>query len=81
MALMGVVAAAGGKTEALSAADVDRGAIADFLKGYKIPGDNSTYLSEQFVAAPGHQGQRLHQLRELAAQPERQRASCARSCT
>lgn len=49
MALMGVVAAAGGKTEALSAADVDRGAIADFLKGYKIPGDNSTYLSEQFI--------------------------------
>jgi Ca-activated chloride channel family protein len=49
MALMGVVAAAGRKTEALSAADVDRGAIADFLKGYKLPGDNSTYLSEQFV--------------------------------
>jgi len=53
MALMGVVAAAGGKTEALSAADVDRGAIADFLKGYKIPGDNSTYLSEQFIALQG----------------------------
>ncbi|MEN9630110.1 MAG: hypothetical protein RJA10_3338, partial [Pseudomonadota bacterium] len=34
MALMGVVAAAGGKSEALSAADVNRGAIADFLKGY-----------------------------------------------
>jgi Ca-activated chloride channel family protein len=53
MALMGVVAAAGGKTEALSAADVNRGAIADFLKGYKIAGDNSTYLSEQFIL---HQG-------------------------
>lgn len=53
MALMGVVAAAGGKTEALAAADVDRGAIADFLKGYRIPGDNSTYLSEQFIL---HQG-------------------------
>lgn len=53
MALMGVVAAAGGKTEALAAADVDRGAIADFLKGYRIVGDNSTYLSEQFIA---HQG-------------------------
>lgn len=53
MALMGVVAAAGGKTEALSAADVDRGAIADFLKGYKIPGDNSTYLSEQFIQQQG----------------------------
>ena len=53
MALMGVVAAAGGKTEALTAADVDRGAIADFLKGYKIPGDNSTYLSEQFILQQG----------------------------
>ncbi len=49
MALMGVVAAASGKSEALAAADVDRSAIADFLKGYKLPGDNSTYLSEQFV--------------------------------
>jgi Ca-activated chloride channel family protein len=53
MALMGVVAAAGGKTEALSAADVNRGAIADFLKGYKIAGDNSTYLSEQFILQQG----------------------------
>ncbi|MCW5633757.1 MAG: VWA domain-containing protein [Rubrivivax sp.] len=53
MALMGVVAAAGGKTEALSAADVDRRAIADFLKGYKIPGDNSTYLAEQFTLYQG----------------------------
>lgn len=53
MALMGVVAAAGGKTEALSAADVDRGAIADFLRGYKIVGDNSTYLSEQFILQQG----------------------------
>jgi Ca-activated chloride channel family protein len=57
MALMGVVAAAGGKTEALSAADVNRGAIADFLKGYKIPGDNSTYLSEQFIL---HQGTKVN---------------------
>jgi Ca-activated chloride channel family protein len=53
MALMGVVAAAGGKAEALTAADVDRGAIADFLKGYRIPGDNSTYLSEQFILQQG----------------------------
>ncbi|MDZ7858143.1 MAG: VWA domain-containing protein [Sphaerotilus sp.] len=53
MALMGVVAAASGKAEALSAADVDRGAIADFLKGYKLPGDNSTYLSEQFILQQG----------------------------
>ena len=57
MALMGVVAAAGGKTEALNAADVNRGAISDFLKGYKIAGDNSTYLSEQFIA---HQGVRAN---------------------
>ncbi|MBK8526288.1 MAG: VWA domain-containing protein [Rubrivivax sp.] len=53
MALMGVVAASGGKAEALSADDVHRGAIADFLKGYKIPGDNSTYLSEQFILQQG----------------------------
>jgi Ca-activated chloride channel family protein len=53
MALMGVVAAASGKSEALSAADVDRGAIADFLKGYKLPGDNSTYLSEKFIEQQG----------------------------
>ncbi|HET7863771.1 MAG TPA: VWA domain-containing protein [Burkholderiaceae bacterium] len=53
MALMGVVAAASHKAEALSAADVDRGAIADFLKGYKLPGDNSTYLSEQFILQQG----------------------------
>ncbi len=53
MALMGVVAAASQKTEALTAADVDRGAIADFLKGYKLPGDNSTYLTEQFILQQG----------------------------
>lgn len=53
MALLGVVAAAGGKGEALTAADVDRGAIADFLKGYKIVGDNSTYLAEQFIKGQG----------------------------
>lgn len=53
MSLLGVVAAAGGKGEALSAADVDRGAIADFLKGYKIVGDNSTYLAEQFAKQQG----------------------------
>ena len=40
MALMGVVAAASNKAEALSADDVDRSAIANFIKGYKLPGDN-----------------------------------------
>jgi Ca-activated chloride channel homolog len=53
MALMGVVAAAGGKSEALTAADVDRGAIAAFIKGYALPGDNSTYLSEKFIEQQG----------------------------
>ena len=53
MALLGVVAAAGGKGEALTAADVDRQAIADFLKGYKIVGDNSSYLAEQFTKQQG----------------------------
>lgn len=49
MALMGVAAATSGKAEALSAADVDRTAISAFIKGYKLPGDNSTYLSEKFI--------------------------------
>jgi Ca-activated chloride channel family protein len=49
MALMGVAAATSGKAEALTAADVDRGAISAFIKGYKLPGDNSTYLSEKFI--------------------------------
>ncbi len=53
MALLGVVAAASGSPEALTAADVDRGAIADFLKGYKLVGDNSTYLAEQFAKYQG----------------------------
>ncbi|HPT48727.1 MAG TPA: VWA domain-containing protein [Accumulibacter sp.] len=53
MALMGVVAATSQKAEALTAADVDRRAIADFIKGYKLPGDNSSDLSEQFIAQQG----------------------------
>ena len=60
MALMGVVAAAGNKAEALSAADVDRQAIASFLKGYKLPGDNSTYLSEKFMERQGNQADQLN---------------------
>jgi Ca-activated chloride channel homolog len=42
MALMGVVAAAGGQSEVLTAADVDRNAISAFIKGYALPGDNSS---------------------------------------
>ena len=53
MALLGVVAASTGKTDGLGAADVDRGAIADFIKGYKLPGDNSSYLAEQFILRQG----------------------------
>jgi Ca-activated chloride channel family protein len=53
MALMGVVASSAQKPEALTAADVDRGAIAAFIRGYKLPGDNSTYLSEKFVEQQG----------------------------
>jgi Ca-activated chloride channel family protein len=55
MALMGVVAAASNKAEALTASDVDRSAIANFIKGYKLPGDNSTYLSEKFIEQQGRQ--------------------------
>lgn len=53
MALMGVVAAASDKADAMTAADVDRGAIARFLKGYRLPGDNSTYLAERFIERQG----------------------------
>ncbi|WP_374665234.1 VWA domain-containing protein [Ramlibacter sp.] len=53
MALMGVAAAAAGKPEALAAADVDRSAISAFIRGYKLPGDNSTYLSEKFIEQQG----------------------------
>lgn len=49
MSLMGVVASSAGKSEALTAADVDRDAIAGFIKGYKLVGDNSTYLTEKFI--------------------------------
>jgi Ca-activated chloride channel family protein len=53
MALMGVVAAASQKAEALTAQDVDRTAISGFIKGYKLPGDNSSYLSEKFIEQQG----------------------------
>jgi Ca-activated chloride channel homolog len=53
MALMGVAAAASKKAEALTAQDVDRGAISGFVKGYKLAGDNSTYLSEKFIEQQG----------------------------
>ena len=59
-ALMAVVAAASNKAEALSPEDVDRGAIANFLKGYKLPGDNSTYLSEKFIEQQGNQTNQLN---------------------
>lgn len=59
-ALMAVVAAASNKSEVLSPQDVDRGAIADFLKGYKLPGDNSTYLSEKFIERQGNQASQLN---------------------
>ncbi len=53
MALMGVAAATSQKSEALDAADVDRRAISGFIKGYKLPGDNSSYLSEKFIEQQG----------------------------
>jgi Ca-activated chloride channel homolog len=53
MALMGVAAAASQKAEALTAQDVNKAAIAGFIKGYKLPGDNSTYLSEKFIEQQG----------------------------
>lgn len=53
MALMGVVAAAADKADALTADDVDRGAIAAFLKGYRLVGDNSSDLFRQFMSEQG----------------------------
>jgi Ca-activated chloride channel family protein len=53
MALMGVVASAAQKSEALTAADVDRAAISGFIKGYKLVGDNSSYLSDKFIEQQG----------------------------
>ncbi len=53
MALMGVVASAAGKSEALTSADLRRDAIAKFVKGYKLPGDNSTYLADKFIEQQG----------------------------
>ncbi len=53
MSLMGVVASVAGKSEALSVADVRPEAIQAFVKGYKLPGDNSTYLSEKFIEQQG----------------------------
>ena len=50
MALMGVVASVAQRSEALSADDVDRTAIRGFIKGYKLVGDNSSYLTEKFIA-------------------------------
>ena len=49
MSLMGVVASAAQKSEALTSSDVDRKAIAGFIKGYKLVGDNSSYLTEKFI--------------------------------
>ena len=53
MSLMGVVASVAGKSEALTVADIRRDAINGFVKGYKLLGDNSSYLSEQFIAQQG----------------------------
>ena len=53
MAVMGVAAAVAGKSEALTAADINRDAVRDFLVGYKLVGDNSTYLSEKFKERQG----------------------------
>jgi Ca-activated chloride channel homolog len=54
MSLMGVAAASSGKSEALTVADVDRNALKDFLAGYKLVGDNSTYLSQKFKERQGN---------------------------
>ena len=56
MAVMGVVAASSGKTEALTAQDVNVSVISDFLKGYRLVGDNSSYLAEKFIEQQASEG-------------------------
>ena len=53
MAVMGVAAAVAGKSEALAAGDVNREAVREFLAGYKLVGDNSTYLAQKFKERQG----------------------------
>ncbi|MDG4597242.1 MAG: VWA domain-containing protein [Candidatus Contendobacter sp.] len=53
MALMGVAAAFADKPEALTLADVRKDRVREFLAGYKLVGDNSTYLSERFIEKQG----------------------------
>jgi len=53
MAVMGVAAAFANKPEALTLADVNKQRLADFFKGYKLVGDNSTYLTERFIERQG----------------------------
>ncbi len=53
MAVMGVAAAVAGKSEALAAGDVNREAVREFLAGYKLVGDNSTYLAAKFKERQG----------------------------
>lgn len=53
MALMGVAAAFADKPEALTLADVRKDRVREFLAGYQLVGDNSTYLSEKFIEKQG----------------------------
>lgn len=53
IALMGVAAAFADKPEALTLADVRKDRVREFLAGYKLVGDNSTYLSEKFMEKQG----------------------------
>ncbi|KAB2933086.1 MAG: VWA domain-containing protein [Candidatus Contendobacter sp.] len=53
MALMGVAAAFADKPEALTLADVRKDRVREFLAGYKLVGDNSTYLAEKFIEKQG----------------------------
>jgi Ca-activated chloride channel family protein len=55
MALMGVAAAFADKPEALTLDDVHKDRIRDFLAGYQLVGDNSTYLSEKFIEKQGEE--------------------------
>jgi len=53
MALMGVAAAFADKPEVLTLADIRKQPIRDFLAGYKLVGDSSTYLAAKFIEQQG----------------------------
>jgi Ca-activated chloride channel family protein len=53
-ALFAVAASLAGKTEELSAADVDRQGLVDFLRGQKLTAGSSEWLADAYLRDPRH---------------------------